>query len=358
MARFLLRLLQRSTTIGGTGAPSDRWHMHNSPRYLELGRFWLPRAVFAAACAGLALAMAASLSPLFDLLTPLVGHLSGALAVSALAIYARRAPVAILTLGAVATVLAHAAVGWSRQAAMPAAQARPLTALQHAPPFRLVTLNAWHRNHELGPMLRYLEREAATWVVLTEFGPDKQHVLQELKRVYPYQVSCADVWFCSLALLSRIPFEASGRVNAGPLDPPTVWARFRIATGAEPITVVGTHVHRPSRNPERHRTQLATLTSLLRRVEGAIVVAGDFNAAAASSTLEDFMSGAGVATSACWLPSWPAWPLNLPQVALDHVMVSSELSIVRAALGPAFGSDHLPVRADIVPGRHVTVCGE
>jgi len=322
---------------------------------LDSGRHWVPRAVLAAAVAGLIVAMAASLSPYFDLLTPIVGHLVGACLTAALAIRLPRAPFTILTAGLAATLLVHAAAGWIRQDAMPAARER--ASPPPADAMRLVTLNAWHRNRNLQPLLRYLEREAATWVVLTEFGPDKQHALEALRRTYPFQVSCADAWFCSLALLSRIPFEASGRISAGPHGPPTVWARFRVGAGREPITVVGTHVHRPSRNPERHRAQLATLTSMLRRVEGAIVVAGDFNAAASSSTLEDFMSGAGVSTSGCWLPSWPAWPLNMPQVALDHVAVSSELSIARTALGPAIGSDHLPVRADIRPGRHATECG-
>ena len=47
------------------------------------------------------------------------------------------------------------------------------------------------------------------------------------------------------------------------------------------------------------------------------------------------------------MPTWPAWPLALPQVALDHILVSPELAVAAAGTGPAVGSDHLPVWAQI-----------
>jgi len=47
------------------------------------------------------------------------------------------------------------------------------------------------------------------------------------------------------------------------------------------------------------------------------------------------------------LLSWPAWPWPLPQIALDHIFVSPELTIAAAGTGPAVGSDHLPVWAQL-----------
>jgi hypothetical protein len=47
------------------------------------------------------------------------------------------------------------------------------------------------------------------------------------------------------------------------------------------------------------------------------------------------------------MPSWPAWPIALPQVALDHIFVSPELTVSAAGTGPAVGSDHLPVWAQL-----------
>ena len=47
------------------------------------------------------------------------------------------------------------------------------------------------------------------------------------------------------------------------------------------------------------------------------------------------------------MPSWPAWPIALPQVALDHIFVSPELTVSASGTGPAVGSDHLPVWAQL-----------
>jgi endonuclease/exonuclease/phosphatase (EEP) superfamily protein YafD len=80
---------------------------------------------------------------------------------------------------------------------------------------------------------------------------------------------------------------------------------------------------------------------------GRLVAAGDFNATPWSLPLTTFerMSGLTRLTS---LPSWPAHGLALPQVAIDHIFVSSGIRPLGAAttLAPA-GSDHLPVRVTL-----------
>jgi endonuclease/exonuclease/phosphatase (EEP) superfamily protein YafD len=49
-----------------------------------------------------------------------------------------------------------------------------------------------------------------------------------------------------------------------------------------------------------------------------------------------------------FLPTWPAAPLALPQVALDHVLVSPGLTFAAATLARKLGSDHLPLMVEIV----------
>ena len=110
---------------------------------------------------------------------------------------------------------------------------------------------AYREQHARG-MKRYLATGPADVVVLSEFGPDKRSVLANLKAAYPFQVDCADQWPCSLALLSRLPLEAAGvgriasegrEVRASDM-PAFVWAKL-----AGSLTVIGTHLHRPSRDP-------------------------------------------------------------------------------------------------------------
>ena len=41
------------------------------------------------------------------------------------------------------------------------------------------------------------------------------------------------------------------------------------------------------------------------------------------------------------------WPSRLPVMAIDHVLVSPELSVSSLRVGPAIGSDHRPVLARV-----------
>jgi endonuclease/exonuclease/phosphatase (EEP) superfamily protein YafD len=86
---------------------------------------------------------------------------------------------------------------------------------------------------------------------------------------------------------------------------------------------------------------------MVRRVDGPLVVAGDFNATPWSLHLATFERLTGL-TRLTGLPSWPARGLGLPQVAIDHIFVSSGMRPLGSATTlDASGSDHLPVRVTL-----------
>ena len=214
----------------------------------------------------------------------------------------------------------------------------------------MLALNTWHEHGDARRLERYLATAPADVVVLSEFGPDKRSLLAKLKAAYPFQVDCADQWPCSLALLSRLPLEAAGvgriasegrEVRASDM-PAFVWAKL-----AGSLTVIGTHLHRPSRDPWLHARQVSALAQLVRNIDGPLVLAGDLNTSPWSNAFRKLRAATGLAPASILMPTWPAWPLALPQVALDHILVSPELAVAAAGTGPAVGSDHLPVWAQI-----------
>jgi endonuclease/exonuclease/phosphatase (EEP) superfamily protein YafD len=98
-----------------------------------------------------------------------------------------------------------------------------------------------------------------------------------------------------------------------------------------------------------HAEQMAGLAHFLRQIGGPLIVAGDFNTPPWAGSLKRLLMDTGLAPALGFMPTWPAWPLPVPQLALDHILVSSDLDVVRAGTGPLAGSDHLPVWAEIVP---------
>jgi endonuclease/exonuclease/phosphatase (EEP) superfamily protein YafD len=310
------------------------------------------------ASANLALigAVAGGFTALADIIAPLTGHLIGIGLTASLALLMRRWVPAILAAGVVATAALHVWLGLAWCCAAPVT--RTQTALTRAamqastqgPTLTLLALNAWHQHGDVRRLERYLATAPADVVVLSEFGPDKRALLANLKAAYPFQVDCADQWPCSLALLSRLPLEAAGvgriasegrEVRASDM-PAFVWAKL-----AGSLTVIGTHLHRPSRDPWLHARQVSALTHLVRNIDGPLILAGGLNTSPWSNAFRKLRAATGLAPASILMPTWPAWPLALPQVALDHILVSPELAVAGAGTGPAVGSDHLPVWAQI-----------
>ena len=282
-----------------------------------------------------------------EIVAPLTGHFIGVGLAASVALLVRRWMLAIVGVGSLATLAAHAWLGlaWccapSSETTARTSLALAATAAPQA--LSLVALNAWDGNRNLERLERYLASAPADVLVLAEFGPNKRPMLARLKAAYPFQVDCADQWPCSLALLSRLPLEAAGTARVPSPEPRSmpyfIWARVA------GITLVGTHLRRPSRNPWLHERQAAALARFLRSVDGPLVLAGDLNTTPWSGAYRMLRRTTGLNPGRTLVPTWPAWPLTLPQVALDHILASPDLAYRAAGAGPAIGSDHLPVWA-------------
>ncbi|KAB2914871.1 MAG: endonuclease/exonuclease/phosphatase family protein [Hyphomicrobiaceae bacterium] len=306
--------------------------------------------VLIAANTGLMLSVAGNLTSLSDVLAPLMGHFIGIGLAASLALLARRRMMATLAVGFAATLAVHAILGLAQCCRAPTEKggtATLTTASQETGRgLTVLTLNTWHGNDDAGRIEQYLLSVPADIIVLSEFGPTKQALLTRLRDVYPFQVECAGEWPCSLVMLSRVPLESAGASRIAADKPAFLWARLAEAQHGA-LTIIGTHLRRPSLNPWEHEKQMAELAQFIRRIDGPLVLAGDLNTSPWSQAFRSLRMATGLQPAGLLTPSWPAWPVAIPQVALDHILVSQELSVSSAGTGPAVGSDHLPVWAHI-----------
>ena len=85
------------------------------------------------------------------------------------------------------------------------------------------------------------------------------------------------------------------------------------------------------------------MARIVKLARSPVIVMGDFNASPFSLMLRTFQRDTGL-KRLTWLPSWPAHPLPLPQIAIDHVFVSKDWRLEAGPwTGRAAGSDHMPV---------------
>ncbi len=300
------------------------------------------------------------LFPILDVLSPVGPHAFATGAMAAIALMLNRLRPYFM-IGSVGVILITPSVLSLIALEDPTERRRPwhdavMGSRDVIPQLRVLSINTWHSNEDLAGLERYIVRADADVVALSEFGPNKVALLGRLKHAYPYQVSCAGAWACSQALLSRVPFSRSGTQMPSPKSPPLVWAEFHVgAADVAKLTVIGTQIYRPSRRQDWHLAQLAGLAARVRKTEGSVVVAGDFNTTRMSQSFDDFVYASGLDVPERLLASWPAWPLPLPQFQLDYVFVSRDLEVLEQRLGPMIGSDHLPLWTSVRLPQRATI---
>lgn len=179
-------------------------------------------------------------------------------------------------------------------------------------------------------------------LVLLEVGRSKRPLLEALEANYPHRADCLAEDYCQNVILSKIPF-ASSAIRSDWEGPQMVQVSYGPELGW--LTVVGAHTMRPP-FAERQYEQMIALGEELAAAGGAQIVAGDFNATPRSLMLQTLIERGGLRL-ASGLATWPA-TFGLPQIAIDHIMVSPSLRILAPArIGASAGSDHYPIIADI-----------
>lgn len=291
------------------------------------------------AALGAATAMA-FLGPWHGLMSNLRAHLAAASLVLALALLLSRhrrsalLSAALLMVNAVPLPTGIELIGPSDAAAGSTGAGEPT--------LRVLTHNAWGRNHDLVRLTALLRSQDADVILLQEISAPAAPVLDAVRDLYPHQIHClGDVW-CRLALLSKEPWRSAGFRPLGRDNAPTIWAT---GLGPHAVTVVGTHLIWPLKS-ERQSREVATLVREIAALPRPLVLAGDLNATPWSAAYRRLTESAGFAGRS-WSPaSWPVWlgPFGVP---IDHVLVTPPARVLSLESGPRSGSDHRPVLATV-----------
>ena len=146
-----------------------------------------------------------------------------------------------------------------------------------------------------------------------------------------------------LAVLSRIPAEAQGRLSVGTVlsDPTPERGALHVVldVGGTKVDLIG--VHLSSRLPYGPPIQLRRLAGQLPPPGRPGIVAGDCN-----------FWGPAVES---FLPGWQrtvrgrTWPAGRPHSQIDHILVRATdgTEVLHSEVLPGVGSDHRPLRATL-----------
>lgn len=212
---------------------------------------------------------------------------------------------------------------------------------------RVVVLNLAAGNRRADLVLPYLREARADVLVLVEFTPFWQAALAPLHAGYPSRTESPSEDPFGMAVFSRLACSAC--VVEDVAGVPRI--RATLARAGADVTVIGAHPPPPinSQLSAARDAYLASTAQAARGGAGPVIVAGDLNVTPWSHAYR-LLEGAGLRAGTGATATWPAF-LPLPVIPIDHVLVSADVRVAGAWRGPALGSDHYPLRVELVLSR-------
>ena len=234
---------------------------------------------------------------------------------------------------------------------------------------KVVSANLLFTNRNSAGLLAFVAEKDPDVIALQEFGPGISEALSvALLPKYPYVFATPEPNPSGIALYSKFPCDLTpldkldARALAGASSFPRVINRYQLTVGGKPVVLYNVHPYPPAgaRGQEERNAQLRLVADLVAKERGPVVVAGDLNATPWCPYYADFIRASGLQSGRNGrgpIPTWPArgivpglpWALrDFVRIPIDYVFCSPGLVFRSFERGPAIGSDHLPVYAEIV----------
>jgi endonuclease/exonuclease/phosphatase (EEP) superfamily protein YafD len=225
-------------------------------------------------------------------------------------------------------------------------EARGVAAEAPRTPFiRVLSFNILNSNYENGPAIAgFIKGSGADIVMVMEASPLFDH-LADLATVYPAREGCDEAQTCDLMLLSKTPLTDAEMHDLGPTWRNRLITAHTVVDG-EPFTAVAAHMVKPyfdwAAVGEAH-----TLLRVLAKIQGPMVLSGDFNAAPWSDNIEWLVRDGKLITAGNYPATWPValGPLGVP---IDNMFTRDGLFIDSLkSLDDTMGSNHRGLIAEL-----------
>lgn len=217
------------------------------------------------------------------------------------------------------------------------------------PALRVVCFNVLTSNNRFDGVRAYLETSEADFILLLETNRAWISALAPLETRYPYTLTAPREDNFGMALYSRHPIESHQFHTVEGSRVPCL--RAVVSVNGEHVEVMGGHPVPPvgAQRSGSRNAYLETVAQLTLESERPTVVLGDFNSTVWSPHFREFLAttnlhdtGRGRGFQATWQRGNPLFSLPI-----DHILHSAHLLCTGREVGPALGSDHRPVVAEL-----------
>jgi endonuclease/exonuclease/phosphatase (EEP) superfamily protein YafD len=189
-------------------------------------------------------------------------------------------------------------------------------------------------------------------VVFLEASDKFASALDDLKSAFPHQIRYLEDSPFGIAMISKHPFE-TGVISSEPSRLyPHIEATVKLPGRHAPLALFAVHAPPPisgemADDRNRKFDYIARRAAAL--AHATPVVAGDFNLTPWSPYFEKFLTDSALKDARTPRRFEHTWPVTFNNahigLAIDHTFAHPALPLIKRAIGPDLGSDHLPVTA-------------
>lgn len=207
----------------------------------------------------------------------------------------------------------------------------------------------YQHNNKIETFIAYCKKMDPDVVVLSESDEKWTRSMEKLE--YPSTMSI--LRRPGITVLSKYASRGSQIYYTGTAKHPQV--HIQIDKDNQTINIIALHlsaIQSPTEYDLRKK-EFALLKDRLEKMPYPTIILGDTNSSNWSSSVKAFLKDADLKDTQAGFMTVPTWPARSgklianvaipPFVAIDNVFVSKDFDVLERKVGPALGSDHLPV---------------
>jgi len=214
---------------------------------------------------------------------------------------------------------------------------------------KLLLANVHNQNKTPELFIDLVRQQLPDVIAVLELHPNWVEPLQAIHVRYPYHMIVPRHDSFGIAVFSRHPILHQQQLILAQSQVPTLDITLDIE--GRPIQVIATHPLPPMsfHYTATRNAHLQELATHVRTIDKPVIVLGDLNTTPWSPSFKDLLAQSGLKNSQQGHGIDASWPAGggLMRIPIDHILVSDTIKVTRRRLGPAIGSDHLPVLATV-----------
>lgn len=215
----------------------------------------------------------------------------------------------------------------------------------------LLQLNVLSENNRFDLVGDEIERLDPDIVVMEEVTAEVYDSLATVRAKYPYVAETLHRTNLGVLVMSRWPLTETELIDFDDKRLPSLVCELKIQDS--PLTLIATHPLSP-RNRKKYQLrnkQLYAIAEAFNQRRSPLMMVGDLNITSFSPIFQKFLEEIKLSDSRQGFGIQPTWPSHLwkiARIAIDHCLLSQEITATHREVGNYVGSDHLPVYLELV----------